>query len=169
MCDMVSLSGTAKYLNEHKESFHSEDCSLVYELKTTKENICMSNKELMTQENISFESFKNNASLTHVVVGIHWGANAIAQFKSNKSNENNSPIVSGNLALKIQKWVNQKINGKSAVNISEEENEELGEISINFDADVKSEEKLPQTPEEVIRFIQQIPTLVMESNDGKGY
>ena len=62
MAGMVDLNGTAKYLSDKKKSSRTDECSLIFEVRTKHESFSLSN--LKIKEYLSMETLKHSINST---------------------------------------------------------------------------------------------------------
>jgi hypothetical protein len=164
LAGMVNLQGSGKYLKEDKKSFKAGKMTLLYSIMTKLETISISNLELKKIIDLKiFDSFE----ATHIVVGIHWGANcAIISEYANQENKKQTE-VEGLLKAEADK-ITYSIKGEGKGNYEDRDNECTENFTFRCHCDVVTDEELPTTLPQVVDFVKKLPKLVGKENNGKG-
>ena len=153
--EMIPLTGPLRILHKSENSSKIQEWLMIYELKTKQEKIDYFDK---IKEYVSSRDIQGNLNATHVIIGIRWGANAIAKFKS--ENKLKKTIWSSNADLKIFDWKTK------LANFHNENKETIKESTLNFEADVISKDlKSPTNFDQVTNYLEKIPEFL---NGGKG-
>lgn len=162
---LFTLEGSGKYLSDEKSSYKSVKGSIIYELKTKKENFHLSSEDL--KEYISYSSLEIKDA-THIISGIQWGANVYCSFEYENREYEEKKKIEGRLQACLNKMSIQ-ISGNANVNYSEEEKKLQNNLHIKFISDVVvANKELPQTYDKVLEYIREIPNHLKNINDGKG-
>jgi hypothetical protein len=159
----LKLEGSAKYLKQTKTNSNIVRATYIYKAKTKQEDLQVSTKGL--HEYFSSYAFEN-PDVTHVVIGITWGANVAATFERTVEKRDDVKRIEGTLGISLQK-VAFSIDGKATVNITKEEKADLDSLRISFSGDVLIE-NCPQTIDQMMKVYENVPFLIKSLNDGKG-
>ena len=165
MGGLFKLEGSAKYLNEQKSSFKSVKSSLIYNIKTKRQFISLTNENLKPLVSSVALGVKN---ATHVIVGIDWGANTVASFEYENNEHSEKKKIEGSLRAHMEKAA-FSISGSASVKFDESE-KKIGEsLAIRFYGDfIPKNEDLPNSVEKTIELMKKIPKFIEDSNDCKG-
>ncbi|CAF1523415.1 unnamed protein product, partial [Rotaria sordida] len=159
------LEGSGKYLSNEKESHKSVKCTLIYNRRTKYEDFNVSNENL--KELISYDALKIRDA-THIVTGITWGGNVFISFEFENKENRLKKDIEGILRVNMEK-LKILIGGDGPVQFSEDENKLKTSLSIKFFGDiVLQQEELPQTYEQVVELMKNVPSYMEKFNDGKG-
>ncbi len=163
MAGLLKLEGSAKYLQQTKTNSNTVRVTFIYKLKTKQEDLQVSTKGL--HEYFSSFAFEN-PDVTHVVIGIKWGANVAATFERTVEKRDDVKRIEGalgatfsTLALSIKGQVNMKYDNQQKT--------DLESLRISFSGDVLIED-CPQTIDQVMKIYRKVPSLIKSLNDGKG-
>jgi hypothetical protein len=163
MAGLLKLEGSAKYLQQTKTNSNTIRVTFLYKATTKQEDLQISTKDL--HEYFSPYAFEN-PDVTHVVVGIQWGANVAATFERTVEKRDDVKRVEGILGASLQK-VAFSISGEAKVNVTNEEKADLESLKISFSGDVLIED-CPQTIDQVMKVYRSVPSLIKPLNNGKG-
>ena len=161
---LLTLSGSAKFMNERKESAKSVRCTLYYKSRTKTESLNIFNDDLSGV--VSMESLRD-IKATHVVVGISWGANATISFDYANTENREKNEIEGAFQAHFEKMKALSL-GDAKASIDCKGGEEARNINfkIRIFADIIAQnEPIPQTPEQALEFLRRIPFFVKEAND----
>jgi hypothetical protein len=164
LAGMVNLQGSGKYLKEDKQSFKAGRMTLLYSITTKYQEISISNLELKKIIDLNvIDSFE----ATHIVVGIHWGANCtITSEYANQENKKQTE-VEGLLKAEADK-ITYSIKGEGKGNYEDRDNEYTEIFTFRCNCDIVTDGDLPTTLPQVVDFVKKLPKLVGKDNNGKG-
>ena len=164
----VDLHGNGEYLKNEKQSERTVRFSLVYSISTKHERLNLIEKNL--KDAIDAIAL-NDERATHVVTEIYWGANATATIESIKTEEmgNKNVNVEGKLKATMFKIANSlNVEATGEAEWVSNENSSDNQFLFRVYADVLLEEKIPQTTDEVVDLLKNMPLMLQNSNNGKG-
>ena len=165
MGGLFKLEGSAKYLNEKKSSFKSVKGSMIYNIKTKRQFLSLTNEKLKPLVSSPALEMKN---ATHIIVGIDWGANTVASFEYENNEHSDKKIIEGNLRAHMEK-VAFSISGSASVKFDESERKMGESLAIKFYGDfIPQNEDLPNSVEKTVELMKKIPKFIENSNEGKG-
>ena len=162
---LLKLDGSAKYLNEQKSQYKSVKGSFLYNIKTKREFLSLTNENLKSIVSSSIFEIKD---ATHIIVGIDWGANSVASFEYENNENSDKTNIEGSLKAHMEK-VSYSISGGASVKF-DENSKKIGEnLAIKFYGDfIPQNEDLPNSIEKTIELMKKIPKFIEHSNGGKG-
>jgi len=164
---LLSLSGSGQYLNDKKSSARTVKSSLLYNIKTKEESVNIYHKDLKDQGMFALPAIQTGMA-THVVVGISWGANTILSCEYHNNDNRDVTVIKGNLSAKLEK-MSLGISGKASAEITEDDNSKDLKFEIHMYGDIlPNNEELPTTFEGALELMKHTPSLVGNSNGGRG-
>uniref|UniRef100_A0A914W583 G domain-containing protein n=1 Tax=Plectus sambesii TaxID=2011161 RepID=A0A914W583_9BILA len=160
---IISVEGSAAYLNEKKNSSHDVQCSFVQKIRTISERVNLFDEELKA----CFGSdFGKGTSATHVVVGIEWGANATVTLTHASSKDVEKKEVEGRLKLALKKF---SVGGEGKEPSANSSDNLFEELHMKVHADIMpNHEGAPRNVNEALEFIYNMPKRVADTNGGMG-
>lgn len=162
---LVTLKGSGRYLSEQKTSARTVKCSLLYNILTKEEKVNIYDENL--RESIVLDGIENGMA-THVIVGISWGANTVLSCEYHNKDERDVKEIKGKFGAQM-KLMALSISGKASVNFDEGDHSKGINFEIRIFGDVlPTNQELPTTCEAALNLMKQMPTLVGNSNEGKG-
>jgi hypothetical protein len=165
MCGLFKLEGSGMYLNEQKSSFKSVKGSMIYNIKTKHQSFSLTNKKLKPILSSDAIEMKN---ATHVIVGITWGANTVASFEYENTENSDKTRIEGIMKAYMD---NVKVSISGNANAKFDENsKKIGEnLTIKFYGDfIIQSDELPISVEKTIELMKKIPKFIENSNEAKG-
>ncbi len=164
---MFSLSGSGQYLNDKKSSARTVKSSLLYNIKTKEESLNIYHKDLKDQDMFALPAIQTGMA-THVVVGISWGANTILSCEYHNNDNRDVLEIKGNLSAQL-KTMSVEISGKASAEFTESDNRKDLQFEIHMYGDILPDnEDLPTTFEGALELMKHTPSLVGNSNGGRG-
>lgn len=163
MAGLFSLEGSAKYLKQTKTDSKTVRTTFIYKMKTKQEDLLVSSEHL--HEYFSSYAFEN-PDVTHVVIGIKWGANVAATFERTVDKHEDVTRIEGELAATFAKPL-LNISGEAKVKYDDQEKKDIESLKISFSGDVMIED-CPQTIDGVLEVYRKVPLLIKTLNHGKG-
>ncbi|CAF4055476.1 unnamed protein product [Adineta steineri] len=160
---LIKAEGSAKYLEQTKTNGHTVRATFMYKAKTKQEDLQVSRKGLC--EYFSSKAFENS-NATHVVIGIKWGANVAATFERIVDKNDDVKRIEGKLAAAFSKPA-FSVSGDANLNYNNEQKADLESLRISFSGDVLIK-NCPSTIDEVMKVYGKVPSMIKESNGGKG-
>ena len=161
----VSLGGSAKYLQEKKESFKSVERALMYDIITVTQQLDISHKKIKKHLVTRKKMASAFANATHVVVGIDWGAKCVVRVTDHNHENNEKTAVGEKLLAKVEKL--KSVSGEAESEFGQGEKDKWSELSLKIFGDVLPD-KIPTTVDGAVELIRNMPELVEKCNDGKG-
>uniref|UniRef100_A0A672YX41 Stonustoxin subunit beta-like n=1 Tax=Sphaeramia orbicularis TaxID=375764 RepID=A0A672YX41_9TELE len=154
---LIEVEGSAKFLNDHKQFKNQSRVTLQYHATTHFKQLTMTHEEAMSKlQGGSTEK----GSVTHVVTGILYGANAFFVFDSQNSNTNTSSIqeIKGSMKAMVN-----KIPSFRHFSVSLNKNEEVlaKNMSCKFYGDFILENN-PATFEDAVKTYVELPKLLKD-------
>ncbi|CAF0787981.1 unnamed protein product [Adineta steineri] len=163
MTGLLKVEGSAEYLNKTKTDSHTVRATFIYTAKTKREDLQVSKKGL--HEYFSSHAF-DNSDVTHVVIGIKWGANVAATFERIVEKHDDVERIEGKLAATFAKPT-FNISGDADLKHSNGQKTDLESLTVSFSGDVLIE-SCPSTIDGVMEVYQKVPSMIKSLNDGKG-
>ncbi|CAF1214702.1 unnamed protein product [Adineta steineri] len=163
MAGLLKIEGSAKYLKQTKTNSHTVRATFIYKAKTKQEDLQVSTKGL--HEYFSSHAF-DNPDVTHVVIGIIWGANVAATFERIVEKNDDVKRIEGTLAATLANPA-FSISGEANLKYNNEQKADLESLRISFSGDVLIE-NCPRTIDGVMEVYQNVPSMIKSLNDGKG-
>ena len=165
---MCEVNGSAKYLTEKKSNFKSVESSLLYNLTTVVEQLNLSSDKLMPY--VSSNDLSETGA-THVVVGIHWGANCAITMTDQNKEDKSVKDVEANLSANMEK-LKVIVSASASVGMKKDkkETDSFHSFTLKTFADMLPEgaEEIPHTYEGALAMVQKMPVMLKNCNDGKG-
>ncbi|RGB32327.1 hypothetical protein C1646_743944 [Rhizophagus diaphanus] len=166
LAGLTTLEGSGKYLSDVKDSFRTVKGNLIYKMITVEENLNIYRDDVKAC--ISTDGF-SNTDATHVVIGIKWGAIVITSFECNNMNEDDKYQIEAALKSYFEKL---SLSTSENDNVNAERNQPnlMNYFSITFLGEaVPYNKKFPQSFDESKKVMTELPSYVMQFNNGKGF
>ncbi|CAI5658006.1 unnamed protein product [Oreochromis niloticus] len=157
---LIEVGGSAKYLNDKKNSDNQSRVTLQYKATTKFKQLMLTPDE--TKNTQQAENVKNLA--THVVTGILYGANAFFVFDSEKLDPKNIQEIKGTMQTVIKKIPSFNVDGKVDIKLSDEEKAVTDKFTCKFYGDFILESN-PGTFEDAVKTYIQLPKLLGEHKE----
>uniref|UniRef100_A0A914E1M0 SNTX MACPF/CDC-like domain-containing protein n=1 Tax=Acrobeloides nanus TaxID=290746 RepID=A0A914E1M0_9BILA len=167
LCGVVSVGGSAKYIEEHKPSKKAVQCSFVQKIRTVDESINI--KHVGLRDSYSKTIGEDG---THVVFKISWGANATVTLTYENEENLAHREIQDELKLKLEKIKSfvdiPMLPEQSSGNMESNKILKNEQLNFYFNADVMpNDEGAPRTLDKALEFIRNMPKLVSEGEKGK--
>ena len=117
MCLPLSISGSAKYMQENRSSNKTQRKSLIYEIQTTDTSITPQHCKEYIDLDILQDVIENKTA-THVITTIEWGGRCIIDVAASTTKTHDEKKIGGMLQASMQ-LVAFKISGEASVDIDE--------------------------------------------------
>ena len=153
---LVHVDGAAKYLHDRKTSSHHSRVVLKYETTTELKQLTM---EHLERGKVQYPEVFDQDIATDVVVGILYGAKAFLIFDREVSKEESLKEVHGNMEVLVKSLPGISVDGKGAVDITEDQKKKTEKMHCKMYGDFRTEES-PTTYEEAVRVYKLLPSLV---------
>ena len=161
---MVEVSGSGAFLADERKSARAQRLSLVYKQNTVNEEIVVRENKRKIDTRVL-----QSTDATHAVVAIDWGA--ICSITCEYDNiENEDPIVVENtLREKIKNLNRLIVEGEYSETFHEDKDmDQQNKFTFRCNADVSSPDLNLATFEGAVEFTHSLPSLVEDTNQGKG-
>uniref|UniRef100_A0A914V1Q6 SNTX MACPF/CDC-like domain-containing protein n=1 Tax=Plectus sambesii TaxID=2011161 RepID=A0A914V1Q6_9BILA len=169
LCGMFRISGSARYLNEKKNSKKAVQCSFVQKIRTVDESISVKDDAIK-----DYYSTDIGDEGTHVVTGISWGANATVTLTYENNEGRSKDEIKSELKLNLGMLERVKLvsadekKGASGRWLDKGSFKEH-EMHLKVYADVlPNGTGAPRTFEEAMELIYNMPHCIAATVDGKG-
>ncbi|CAL4098549.1 unnamed protein product [Meganyctiphanes norvegica] len=158
---LVSVSGSAKYLDDRISSSHQERVTLKYECTTKFEHLSM---QTLAVENIDYPTVFDKQDATHVVTGIQYGARALFLFDKQHVSSEEKRKVGGAVEVIVKSIPSFQIEGGATLDLKDEQKEVSKSLNCTFYGDVRPKTN-PTTFEEAIQVYKGLNELVGEHGE----
>ncbi|XP_019904204.2 uncharacterized protein LOC105008545 [Esox lucius] len=158
---LVSVKGSASFLNNKKKSQRQSRVSLQYRTTTHFEQLTMDH---LGPGNVKHSNVITEGSATHVVTAILYGAQAFFVFDREFSTSESYQDIQGNLQAVIKKIPCISIEGQASLKMSEEEKSEANRFNCTFHGDFALK-KNPVTFEDAIKVYADLPSMLEDNRD----
>ncbi|XP_076829596.1 uncharacterized protein LOC143475598 [Brachyhypopomus gauderio] len=153
---LVSVKGSAEFLNSKKKSKHHSQVTLQYKTITRFEQLTMDH---LGAGNIKHYNVFTEGSATHVVTGILYGAQAFFVFDKEISSNENHQEIEGSLYACIKKIPQVSIEGQASLKMTEGEKQESDKFNCTFHGDFALDRN-PVTFLDAINVYSELPKLL---------
>ncbi|XP_055004983.1 verrucotoxin subunit beta-like [Boleophthalmus pectinirostris] len=150
---LVTVQGSAKYLNNKKSSSRQARVTLQYKTTTQFKTLSMNQ---LSEENLKHHEVIKKGLATHVVTAILYGAQAFFVFDQETSQDENVQEIQGNLKVMIEKIPNISIDAEGNLKMEDRDKEKVNKFSCTFHGDFCLD-KSPTTFEEAVKVYQDLP------------
>ncbi|KAI2644019.1 Stonustoxin subunit alpha [Labeo rohita] len=157
---LVEVEGSAKYLRDTKSSNQQSRVTMYYSETTRFEQLTMSHLG-----EITYPQVFNQKTATHVVMAVLYGVQAFMVFDRTFSEEENKQMIEGDLNVMVKKIPKFSLEGKGAINMTDDDKKVAEKIKCTFYGDVRIEQN-PTTFTEALEVYKKLPTILKE-NPGK--
>uniref|UniRef100_A0A8C5MGG8 Fibronectin type-III domain-containing protein n=1 Tax=Leptobrachium leishanense TaxID=445787 RepID=A0A8C5MGG8_9ANUR len=158
---LVSVGGSATYINDTKSSSHNARVTLKYSRTTKFDQLTMNH---LGAQNMTYPEVFDKGTATHVVTGILYGAQAFLIFDREVSTSENIKDIKGSLQLMIKKIPTFSIEGEGKLNLTEQEKESVTRFNCTFHGDFALDRN-PVTYEEAINTYANLPKLLGQKEE----
>ena len=155
MSGMVSVSGSAKFLTDRKESKKTSRVTLQFKCTSHFKELSM---EQLGKLKYSNKVFKRDVA-THVVTGVVYGADAFFVFDREIEEKENYQDVHGEMKIAIKSIPNIQISGEGSLDITSKEEEKSDKFHCKFYGDILLPEN-PTTFKGAVKVYQDLPALI---------
>ncbi|KAI3364947.1 hypothetical protein L3Q82_000933 [Scortum barcoo] len=161
MSGLIQVGGSAEYLNDTKKFKNQSRMTFQYKATTTFKQLSVTQLPAMDAQQM--EIIKKS-SATHVVTGIHYGANAFFVFDSEKLEANSVQDIKGHMEAVIKKIPSICVEVEVDIKLTEEEKALTNKFSCKFYGDFILESN-PVTFEDAVKTYVQLPKLLGENGE----
>ncbi|KAM8872150.1 stonustoxin subunit beta-like [Synchiropus picturatus] len=158
---LIEVSGSAKYLNDHKTFKNQCRATFQYRGSTVFKQLaltCLGQLDDQQRELIDMHL------ATHVVTGIVYGANAFFAFDSEKLESSLVQDIQGQIQAVMKKIPSFDVEGQVDIQLSEEEKNLTNKFSCTFYGDVLLESN-PSTFEEAVKTYVNLPKRLRDNKE----
>ena len=155
LAGLITVSGSASYLDDRKRKNNQARVSLNYKSTTFKREL----KPVVFTKVTYPDVLRKATDATDVVVAIQYGAGAIFTFDRSISMNERKRDIQGNLEIAVKKIPTFEVSGSGDVKISEEERKNVNSFSCKFHGDFVLKNH-PGTYEEAIKVYKDLPNLL---------
>ncbi|KAK9976946.1 hypothetical protein ABG768_018767 [Culter alburnus] len=154
---LVEVGGSAKFLRDTKSSKQQSRVTMYYSETSRFEQLTMTHLG-----QISYPQVFDQKTATHVVTAVLYGAQAIMVFDRTFSEEENKQEIEGELNIMVKKIPLFSIEGKGAVEMTDNDKKMAESIACTFYGDVHLEQN-PTTYKEALEVYKKLPTKLKEN------
>ncbi|KAL0152537.1 hypothetical protein M9458_052260 [Cirrhinus mrigala] len=158
---LVSVKGSAGFLNDKKKSKHQSRVTLHYQTTSRFEQLTM---EHLGAGNVKHCNVFEEGSATHVVTAILYGAQAFFIFDREVSSNENLKEIQGDVYAAIKKIPSISIEGQASLKMTESEEEKINKFSCTFHGDFALENN-PASYLDAIKVYSELPKLLGENGE----
>ncbi|KAL2101474.1 hypothetical protein ACEWY4_003235 [Coilia grayii] len=153
---LVSVKGSAEFLNDKKKSKHQSRVTLQYRTTTRFEQLTMDH---LGHGNFQHCNVFQEGSATHVVTAILYGAQAFFVFDREVSANENHQEIQGSLQATIKAIPLVSIEGQASLKMTESERQQADTFNCTFHGDFALENN-PVTFQDALKVYSQLPKLL---------
>ncbi|KAG9333609.1 hypothetical protein JZ751_010825 [Albula glossodonta] len=158
---LVSVKGSAKFLNDKKTSKHQTRVTLQYRTTTRFEQLTMDH---LGAGNVKHSNVFQEGSATHVVTAVLYGAQAFFVFDREVSTSENQQEIEGHLQAAIKKIPLISIEGEASLKMTEDEKRQADNFNCTFHGDLALENN-PVTFQDALKVYCELPHLLGEKGE----
>ncbi|XP_016117992.1 uncharacterized protein [Sinocyclocheilus grahami] len=158
---LVSVKGSAGFLNDKKKSKHQSRVTLHYRTTSRFEQLTM---EHLGAGNVKHCNVFEEGSATHVVTALLYGAQAFFIFDREVSSNENHQEIQGDLHATIKKIPSLSIEGQASLKMSESEEDKINKFSCTFHGDFALENN-PVSYLDAIKVYSGLPKRLGENGE----
>ncbi|XP_078272509.1 stonustoxin subunit beta-like [Rhinoraja longicauda] len=153
---LVEVKGSAKYLNDTKESKQQARVTLQYKATTRFEQLTMSQ---LGRQNITYPTVFDEGSATHVITAVLYGAQAFFVFDQMTSSAENTQDIQGNIEVMINILPKIAIEGAASLQMTDEQSSHAEKLSCTFYGDFSLKNN-PTTFRDAMNIYTTLPNLL---------
>ncbi|XP_041657944.1 stonustoxin subunit beta-like [Cheilinus undulatus] len=153
---LVSVEGSAQYLNDTKKFKNQSRVTCQYNVTTCFKQLSLADLGTLNAEQIELIQ---KGFATHVVTGILYGANAFFVFDSEKLDSSTKQEIQGKMEAVIKKIPSFEVGGKVDITLTDEEKKLTDTFSCKFYGDLVLERN-PTTFVEAVNTYAELPKLI---------
>ncbi|KAM9798253.1 stonustoxin subunit beta-like [Neosynchiropus ocellatus] len=158
---LIEVSGSAKYLNDHKAFKNQCRATFQYRGSTVFRQLGLTSLGQLDDQQ---RELIDMHLATHVVTGIVYGANAFFAFDSEKLESSSVQNIQGQIHAVMKKIPLFDVEGQVDIKLTEEEKNLTNKFSCTFYGDVLLESN-PSTFEEAVKTYVNLPKLLRENKE----
>ncbi|XP_053571499.1 uncharacterized protein LOC128661246 [Bombina bombina] len=161
LCGLVTVSGSATYMNDTKRSRNQARVTLKYSRTTKFEQLSMNH---LGTKNMTYPDVFDKGTATHVVTGILYGAQAFFIFDRDVSISENTQDIQGNLLAMIKTIPQVSVGGQVSLSMNDKGGEQVNKITCTLHGDFPIDRN-PVTYEDAIRTYRRLPKLLGDNGE----
>ena len=150
---LVSVNGSAKYVDDHKSSSNHARVILKYTSTSKFQQLTM---EQLATSNIQYPEVFDKGTATHVVTGVLLGGDAFFIFDREVSQEENYRKVHGDMEVSIKAIPNLQVGGGVGVDIEMKNKQETEKFHCKFYGDLILDNN-PSTFQDAVVIYKKLP------------
>ncbi|XP_038611898.1 stonustoxin subunit alpha-like [Tachyglossus aculeatus] len=158
---LVSVEGSAKYVNDTKKSKQQARVTLHYSTTTEFKQLTMKH---LGRQNITYPDVFDNGTATHVVTGVLFGAQAFFVFDREVSSSETIQDVQGSLKVTVTGIPFMTIEGEGSASVKDKEKKNQENFHCTFYGDFALK-NTPKTYMEAIEVYSSLPKLLGEHGE----
>lgn len=156
MGGLISVSGSAKYLDDRKSSNHQSRVTMKYRCTTEFKHLTMNH---LGKGNVRHPEVFDQGHATHVVTGVLYGAQAFFVFDKHLSNEEMKKNIEGELHVLVKHLPGIQIDGDASLKISEDDQKRADKLEVQFYGDFRLSAN-PTSYEDAVKLYKDLPNLL---------
>jgi len=160
MAGLISVEGSAKYLDDRKETNNVARVSLRIKSRTFERTL----KAALFRKIDYPSTLEKITSATHVVSRIQYGAGAVFTFESKISKNQKERDVAGSLSIAVKSIPSMSISGSGSLNLDEAKRKNYEKITVRFNGDYLLKTH-PTSYADAIEVYKTLPSLLGENNE----
>uniref|UniRef100_A0A3B3WKZ0 B30.2/SPRY domain-containing protein n=1 Tax=Poecilia mexicana TaxID=48701 RepID=A0A3B3WKZ0_9TELE len=161
MGGLIDVEGSAKFLNDRKQSFHQSRVTFQYNATTIFEQLMLSAADIRKNQQLSNLV---RSSATHLVTGILHGATAFFVFDSEASDVSSVQDLEGSMQAVIKLIPSFNVEGKVDIKLTDSEKSVCDKMTCKFYGDFLLESN-PATFEEAVKSYTDLPKLLIDKKE----
>ncbi|XP_029441924.1 uncharacterized protein LOC115081641 [Rhinatrema bivittatum] len=158
---LISIKGSAKFMNDKKTSKHQARVTLQYRATTKFEQLTMRD---LGAGNVTYPYVFEQGIATHVITGVLYGAQAFFIFDQEVNSSEAYQEIQGSLQATIKMIPLVSISGEAELQLSEKERVNAQKFSCRFYGDFALE-KNPVTFQDALAVYANLPKLMGENGE----
>jgi len=160
MAGLISVEGSAKYLDDRRETNNVARVSLRIKSRTFERTL----KAALFRKIDYPKTLEKITSATHVVSRIQYGAGAVFTFEKEISKNQKEREVAGSLSIAVKSIPSMSISGSGSLNLDEAKRKNYEKISVRFNGDYLLKTH-PTSYADAIEVYKTLPSLLGENNE----
>ena len=154
LADLVSVSGSAKFLYNHRESKHQARVTLQYSMTSHFEQLAMPDVD-----KIQYSDVFERGNATHVVTGVVYGVDAFFVFNRHVEKDESVLEIYGKMAAAVNGIPEVTISGEGELKIEDAEKAFTDEMTCQFHGDILLPEN-PTTFKGAVEMYKRLPKFI---------
>ncbi|XP_054152601.1 cytolytic toxin-alpha-like [Oppia nitens] len=163
LAGIISIGGSARYLNDKRTSARSARISLQHSILTQYESLQTMDSRLLDYVDVRA---LDQLDVTHVVTGIQWGGKCIVSVSDSNEMSDEHRNIQAKLSMELNLVV-AKITAEVGVNYTDNTFKNLSMYNFEVYGDILPD-RVPENIVDALLFMNMTPTLLRNGNQGKG-